>query len=447
MVAFDPDLVGFTAMTNNYRSVEELLPLLKQRLSCPIVLGGPHATLFPKRLVANPHIDYVVYGEGEETMRELVSAFQEHGPRPPLERLGQILGLCFEDHGQAICNPPRPLIEDLDALPFPARHLLDLSRYPLYTSSGEPMVTVLSSRGCPYRCSYCYKGILGRSYRQRSPDDVMAEIHHLMEAFDYRAFYFIDDLFTFDNARLEALTDCIIEEGLDIRWQCLARVDTVDRHLLNKMYEAGCREIHYGVESGNPQILRELGKGITLDEVREATTWTTQVGILAKGYFMLGLPGDTEETMEETIAFASELEIDQAMFSLTTPFPGTRLWDELVARQPEVAFDQDFSQAYYYTTNRDQLIEPFLNVSQVSDARLAQLVQEAPVRFEEVKRRKKYVRALGGFLGNLLYGLSNVAWLRRLGHRLLRLPLLERIPGLSALGAYDWREEYQKKWS
>ena len=446
VLLFRPDLIAVTAMTNNYYSVQEVLALLRARIDCPVVIGGPHATLFPERVAASPDIDYVAYGEGEETLSQLVEALEAHEMHPNADVLRQIRGLCFGYGDEIIRNPPRPLVKDLDALPMPARHLFELDRYPLYASNGERMVTVLSSRGCPYNCSYCFKGIVGRTYRQRSPEKVIAELRYLIDTFGYRYFYFIDDLFTLNRKRLKALTTQIIEQGLDIRWQCLARVDLVSRQGLDRMYQAGCREIHFGIESGNPEILASLGKRITMEQVRRAVGWAAEVGIAAKGYFMLGLPGDTEETMRQTIAFACELPLDQAMFSLTTPFPGTRLWDELVARRPEIEFNQDFAKAFYYTQNSD-VIKPFLNVSQVSDERLGELALEAQQAFQESIRRRKYGKSLGSTLGSLLFGLSTSPLLRRVGHGLLKIPWLKRMRGMGELGEYDWREENARKWS
>ena len=441
-----PDLVGITAMTNNYHSADKTCALLKARVGCPIIVGGPHATIFPERIASDPSVDYVAYGEGEETMRELVQAIAAEGPRPPDDTLRDIRGICFASGDKVIRTPARPLIKDLDALPFPARHLFELSRYPLYAANGERMVTLLSSRGCPYKCIYCFKGIVGHTYRQRSPNNVIHEMRHLVHEFGYRSFYFIDDLFTLDRRHLAAICSQIVEEGLDIRWQCLARADRVTPDLLELMYRAGCREIHYGIESGNPEILANIGKGITLDQARRAVAWTSKAGILAKGYFMLGLPGDSEETIQQTIDLASDLQLDQAMFSLTTPFPGTRLWDEVVARHPGVAFDQDFSRAFYYT-RYDRMIEPFLNVSDVSDERLSQLAYEAQDRFQEARRRRRYLRALGPVIGKALYALSTIRSIRRIGHFLLATRLLRRVKGLRGLGPIDLREEYAEKWN
>ncbi len=217
----------------------------------------------------------------------------------------------------------RELIKDLDALPYPARHLFDLGQYPLYAPNGEPMLTVLSSRGCPYNCSFCFKGIVGRTYRQRSPDNIADELQYIIDNHGVRNFYFIDDLFTIDVRRLETILDHFIERNMDIRWRCLARVDRVNPELLAKMYQAGCRQIHYGIESGNEEVLKRTAKHIRLDQVRDAVRWTEEAGIQSKGYFILGLPGDNEETMEETIEFAASLELSEAMFSIATPMPGT----------------------------------------------------------------------------------------------------------------------------
>lgn len=446
IVASAPDLIGLTAMTNNYHSAEAIMAGIRERLNCPIVIGGPHVTLFPERIAMDSKVDYVVYGEGEETLRELVDVLARNGHEPPAGALRAIQGLCFREGGEVVCNPPRPLIKDLDRLPFPSRHLFALERYPLYAPNGERMVTVLSSRGCPFNCSYCFKGIVGRTYRQRSPDSIIAEIRHLREHYGYRHVYFIDDLFTIDRRRLTAITERMIAEKLDIRWQCLARVDRVTPETLQLMYRAGCREVHYGIETGNPDMLEALGKRITIEQVRQAVSWTTKAGILAKGYFMLGLPGDTEETMEQTIRFASELELDQAMFSMTTPFPGTRLWDELKAQRPEIEFNQDFSKAFYYN-NYDNPIKPFMNLSTVSDERLAQLAAQAQVRFQEAKRRRKYVRALGPMVGNLAYRLSHVPFIRQAARKLVRDGPLRRVRRLSRFTASGPREEGSRAWN
>ena len=420
VAAFAPDLIGMTAMTNTWYSAVALAGALKSVVACPIVVGGPHATVFPERVAQEPAVSYVVVGEGEETFLELVGLLERSGMAPRPEALGAVRGLCFMHGGALVKTAERPLIADLDALPFPARHLFDLWAYPLYTPDGQRMLTVLSSRGCPYNCSYCFKGIVGRTYRQRSPANIIAELQSLIDTYGVRNFYFIDDLFTLDAKRLRAFAEQVIAARLDIRWQCLARVDRVTPDLLRLMHQAGCRQVHYGIESADQAILDRIGKGITPAMVRRAVDATRAAGIRSKGYFMLGLPGDTEATIRETIAFAADLDLDDAMFSLTTPFPGTRLWDELVARHPETAYDQDFSRAYYYS-NYSEEIAPFMNVSGIPDHRLSQLAQTARRRVAEGKRLRKYQRVFGHLLGRLLWGISRFKPLRLLGRAVLRL--------------------------
>jgi anaerobic magnesium-protoporphyrin IX monomethyl ester cyclase len=431
--ASDPQVVGITSMTSVYQSALDTAALLKARLGRPIVVGGPHATVFPERvLLEAPVIDYVVRGEGEETFAELVDALES----------GQydvrgILGVTHRQHGSIVSNPDRPLIRDLDALPFPARHLVQMDRYGLRTPDGRPMVTILSSRGCPYNCAYCFKGIVGRTYRQRSPANIVAEIRQVIDTYGWRDFYFIDDLFTIDSRRLETLTDRFIGEGLEIRWQCLGRVDRVNAELLRKMYTAGCRQIHYGIESGNQQILERIGKGIDLDQVRKAVGWAQDAGIHAKGYFMLGLPGDTPSTMQETIDFAVELGLDEAMFSLTTPFPGTRLWDELVAKKPETEFGQDFARAYYYG-DPDEDIAPFMNVSEVPDNELGGWLHKAQAALADGRSWRVYTKAFGASLGSLLWRVSRFTPVRWVARQLLAMGLFRQFAAMRKGNAKSW---------
>ena len=424
IVAFDPQLVGITAMTTVYQSALEMATVLKARLGRPIVIGGPHATMFPERLLAeSPVLDFVVRGEGEMTLLELVQVLEGQGD------LASVTGLTYRVRGEVVSNADRELIPDLDSLPFPARQHFDLNRYGLRTPEGQPMVTILSSRGCPYNCSYCFKGIVGRTYRHRSPQNIVAEIKQVIGQTGIHSYYFIDDLFTADVKRLQELMELMIAEELNIRWQCLGRVDRISPDILKSMYAAGCRRIHFGIESGNPEILRQISKGIKLDQVRQAVRWAKDAGIQVKGYFMLGLPGDTDTTMQQTIDLAVELDLEEAMFSLTTPFPGTRLWDELVKRHPETEYNQDFARAYYYS-NSDEEVVPFLNVSEVSNEVLGEWMRKAHEALATAKAQKLYRDAFGSRLGSVLWRLARVAPLRAFARRMVRLGLFKRFASM-----------------
>ncbi len=434
VIDFRPDLVAFTSMTTSYASVEQASAMLKEALGVPILIGGPHATSLPNETLKNPHIDYLIYGEGEETFVDFLQAIENKN-----DNWDGFKGVWYKKDGQIFSNPQRALIKDLDALPYPARHLFRLHDYPLYAPTGEQMLTVLSSRGCPYNCSFCFKGIVGRTYRQRSPENITAELEHLMDVYGVRNFYFIDDLFTIDVRRLGKILDHFIERNLDIRWQCLARVDRVNPELLGKMYQAGCREIHYGIESGNEEVLKQTAKHIDLSRVRDAAAWTEAAGIRAKGYFILGLPGDTEETIEETIEFASSLDLTEAMFSIATPFPGTQLWNELLRRHPDMVYNADFTKSYYYNSYQSS-IAPFMNVSGVPDDVLSRKAIEARQRFIEAKKRRVYRQSFGPTAGDLLWNVSQITPIRKVGSALTSAGLFKRFTRTKGelFGSVSW---------
>jgi radical SAM superfamily enzyme YgiQ (UPF0313 family) len=199
----------------------------------------------------------------------------------------------------------------------------------------------------------------------------------------------------------------------------------VNPQLLAKMYLAGCRQIHFGIESGNPEILKRTAKHINLDQVRQAVEWTEDAGILSKGYFMLGLPGDTEETMNETIEFAASLPLSEAMFSIATPMPGTKLWEELVHKDPHAVYDADFTKSYYYNSYTSE-IAPFMNVSAVSDEKLSVMAIHARQRFLEDKEKRKYIRYFGSTWGDRLYKAAQAGPVRKLGRSVLNTGLFPR---------------------
>ncbi len=418
IAAWKPDMVAFTSMTTSHHSIEQIAAAVKEELGVTTVIGGPHATTMPEVTLADPNIDFLVFAEGEGVFRDFLRAYVSG-----LHNWADIKGLWFKDAaGQVVPNGRRPLIRNLDSLPFPARDLFELEKYPLYAPNGERMITLLSSRGCPYNCSFCFKGIVGRTYRRRSPENIVAEIKGVIERYGVRNFYFIDDLFTIDVRSLNKLLDKFEAENLDIRFRCLARVDRVTPELLKRLYKNGCRQIHYGIESGNPEVLKRTSKNIKLEQVVQAVHWTDQAGIASKGYFIIGLPGDTEETIQQTIEFAASLPLNEAMFSIATPFPGTRMWDDLLRKRPELKYTADFTKTYYYTSYLSD-IAPFLNVSEVSDEKLSQYAVKARHRFLEAKAQRLYERSFGKELGDTLWKVSRNDMVRSLGHSLTTLGL------------------------
>ena len=393
VIDFHPDIVGITCMTNTYSNALEIAKRLKKYLNAPIAFGGPHPTVYPEDTLKNPEIDFVIIGEGEYTTLELLQSSRDE--------VKHVKGLGYKDNGKVFINPYRSYIGNQDEFPHPARHLLNMTAYSLSTPEGEKMATIMSSRGCPYGCTYCFKGLFGRKYRARSPENILEEILELKNKFGYTCFYFIDDIFTFDAERVKKICSLIQEKNLKIGWQCLARVDNVDYDRLKAMKAAGCFKIHLGIESGNAKVLEGIKKGIKLHQVRETVENCKKVGIKTKGYFMLGLPGDTEETMRETITFAYDLDLDEKMFSVTTPFPGTEMWDAIPYSE-KIRLSELFNKAYYYAS--EGVISIMYNMSKESDKKLLEMLRLS----EEMQLMKRIERKYGKVIGHVIFGLVRI---------------------------------------
>lgn len=321
--AFKPGIVGMTVITPTVARALDLCQAIKD-LSREIitVLGGPHPTALPEDVLRHDAVDIVVIGEGEDSMKELAARVEAGGD------LAACHGIGYKRNSMPVINQPRARITDLDALPLPARHLLPMHLYrPSVLHYRElPAYSVMCSRGCPYRCTFCScsKVFKGR-VTWRSPENVVAEIRHLMEQYNAREILLWDD--NFGLSRQWTMSFCELMKPLGLSWSAWMRVDTVDREVLHRMSESGCWHISYGVESGNQKVLDTIRKDFTTDHVRAAFRMTQEAGMEARGTFIFGLPNDTWETMMETIDFAIEIKADYAQFQLLTPYPGTELWD------------------------------------------------------------------------------------------------------------------------
>lgn len=321
----DADIIGLTAMTPtinaaivNARHLKKVYPDL------PIVLGGAHATLLPEETLATaPEIDIIVRGEGEETILELLAALESKQP------LTEIAGISYRKDGEVVSNPARSKMVDLNSLPFLAYHLLPRQKYKPHPPHGRalPFAVIITSRGCPYKCAYCSKPIFGSRFRAQTPERVVEEIIYYQRNFGIKELAFYDDSFTLDKKRAQAIADEIIKKELKIHWTCETRVNLVDKELLSHLKQAGCYSIAYGIESGSSEILEALDKDISLEQAAEAVRLSREVGLQTIGYFMIGSPGESPETIRQTIQFAKQLKLDFAQFSITTPFPGTKLYD------------------------------------------------------------------------------------------------------------------------
>lgn len=325
-----PDIVGITSATANFGNAVKLARIAKQSGEPLVVLGGIHATSLPDEVLTKyPEIDLVVVGEGEITMRELCDAMDSGGK----VNYASIRGLAFRnDSGQIEKSPPRPFNMDLDSLPLPARDLLPLEKYGvqinMITMKGIK-ATMISSRGCPSYCTFCAAHIsTGRVYRPRSTESVVDEMEYLVRKYNAKFIQFYDDTFTINYKRTVDVCNSIIKRGLKVKWFAHARVNTVDENLFRLMKRAGCTHVSFGIESGNQTILNNIKKGTTLAQARKAVRASMQAGLKTAITCMVGNPGETPETIQDTINFAVELNPDVGVFTILVPLPGTEVYNK-----------------------------------------------------------------------------------------------------------------------
>lgn len=320
---YKPDIVGISSTTPSFYYAKKTIALCKEaNKKTLIVLGGAHITAVPKRTMEEcPDLNIGVYGEGEMTFLELVDKVSQK------KSLGACRGIIRRKRRRIIINPPREPIKDLDNLPFPARHLLrDLRLYYHTPFRGRKFTTpVITSRGCPYNCSFCDQSVFGRTWRGHSANYVIKELSHLKKKYNVAFVSFEDDNFLFSRKRAIQICRGMINNNLKLKWGCSARVDNIDKKLLFQMKKAGCVNIFIGVESGSSRVLRLLNKKIQLGDVVRVVNLIKGAGINAYGSVVLGVPSETREEMEKTISFILTLPFDGASFFLYAPYANTKL--------------------------------------------------------------------------------------------------------------------------
>lgn len=330
-----------------------------------VALVGSHVTYFDQEMVAeNPAVDAIVRGEFEYTSADLARALNNGGG------LDQVQGLTYRDEGGDVRrNPDRPLFEPLDQMPFPARHIVKGDGYRAGIYSGGYPTAMISSRGCPYRCTFClWPDVLyGHKFRARSAENVVDEIEEAVRKYGHDEIYFDDDTFTIDRQRVMDICRLIQERGLEkeVEWIAQCRVDTVDREMLEAMKAANCGYILFGVESGSPQMLKKMKKGITVEKVRETFKLTAELGIKTQAFFLFGMPGETQETIHETIEFAKELNASSTQFAVAIPHPGTALYEE--CKTNGWLTSEDWAD---YTAESSLIETPWLTAEEVEAARV-----------------------------------------------------------------------------
>jgi len=326
--AYCPDIVGISATTPDFKNALKVTDLVRKNIDTFIILGGIHASSLPEYILkTHPgRFDALCIGEGELTMLEICQYLEGK-----IKSLSEIKGICFQEKGGINRTPPRPFIEDVDSLPFPARDLVDpdLYRPHAFNFRKGKTATIITSRGCPFRCIFCASKLtLGGKFRARSPDNVLREIKHLIERYHVNHILIQDDTFTFDVERAKEICRQIVNEKLEIEWFAFSQVSKIDEELFSLMKRAGCYSIGFGIESADQEVLKSMRKVNTIEECSFAIKSAKKYGLKTQAYFIFGNKGDTKETVSKTIKFAIRTSPTLAFFNKLVPYPGTEIFQE-----------------------------------------------------------------------------------------------------------------------
>jgi anaerobic magnesium-protoporphyrin IX monomethyl ester cyclase len=342
-----PDIVGIYSMFSMKAPALRMAKHLKKDCEM-LVVGGPLPTLRDEDYLDD--FDVVGVGEGEETMLEVVEAVEGH------RSLSTVKGIAYKNEGNrnhVIRTTDRETIQDLDRLPFPARDQLNNGAYKQHYKErfGYTTTSVITSRGCPFTCDFCSRAVFGHEFRTRSAVNIVDEMESV-RTLGYERVWFSDDCFTLHKKRLLSICDEIVRRRLDINWECLSRVDTIDRQTALSMKKAGCVRVFFGLESGNDNVLALMNKQTTIREARKAVLTMKAAGVLVGAFFIVGYPGETDNTILDTLRFASSLPLDYLSFSVPYPIPGTPLYERL---RSAIEFD-DLDQPKHLSVTDHRLI-------------------------------------------------------------------------------------------
>jgi len=361
-----PKIVGFSSVTPQILSIAKIAKIIKGiDPNIKIVTGGSHPSALPEETIDYEAIDIVVVGEGEHTMLELSNGSD----------LSNIKGICYrKSDGQVVVNPRRPLIEDLDTLPAPAYDLLPFHRYG-YFALGK-CFTVCSGRGCPYNCSFCSSRVIFENrYRVNSPEYFVDMLEKFIHDFGIRRFEFGDESFTAKPERVINICNLIMKRNLRIKWTCITRVNHItNKEIVVAMKRAGCKMVEIGIESGDEHVLKQAHKGITLAQVEKAVTLLNEAGLESYGYFILGLPFETVQSMQKTIDFSKKLKLDYAQFAMFIPLPGSKGWDIVKEGKVLKCYAKDWDDFCRYQT-------PIVGSEQVPPSVLKNYYKKAMAEF------------------------------------------------------------------
>ena len=363
----NPQIVGIYSMFSMKKTSLEIAKQLRGKCDL-LVAGGPLPTLDPTDFLEV--FDAVAIGEGEETLIDLVNCVEAGAP------ISTVKGIAYKQEGLIRQTPQRSFIADLDSLAFPSRELFDNQSYQKYYLErfGYSTTPLMSSRGCPFSCDFCSRPVFGTSFRSRSPENIVAEAEEIA-ALGYERIWFADDCFTLKPKNVERFCDLLVQKRVDIGWECLSRVDTLNVGVARSMKRAGCARVFFGIESGNDGVLGIMNKQITTEQARRAVLAAKEAGLQVGAFFIVGYPGETERTVLDTVRFASRLPLDYLSFTLPYPIPGTAL-HERVKDNGSVMVD-DWEEPKNWRLIRHKL----LYGSSFSETKLKFAIAKAQVQF------------------------------------------------------------------
>lgn len=325
--SFKPDLLCFTVYTYHFHENRYWIKLLREATGVPTLIGGVHISLYPEETFAYRELDYGLIGEAESNLPQFIQAF--------INQSGweDVPGLIWRDGEKLIINKKPELPVEIDSCPYPARHLWPINKYYTFVSSRRNFTPMITSRGCPFRCIFCEQG--SKRFRPHSPEYVVGEIEECVNKFGVKEIDMFDSSISVNKKRIFEISELMQKRNIKVHWSARSRVDTVNYDVLKAMHDCGCYRIYFGIESGDEDVLRRLKKRTNLDLIRQTIEDCRKIGIETLGFFMIGSPGDTLETVEKTLKFSLKLNLDFAQYNGVRALPGTELYEMVLPEQGE----------------------------------------------------------------------------------------------------------------